>query len=106
MNRQAKRMMQRQKTTGPDRLEAMRERRAAMATSRTATGPKRARTSTRQFLKDVRLELKKVQWPTRQEMIAYTIVVLVAVVVLTSLVFAMDLGFSKAVLHIFGNGAS
>ena len=106
MNRQAKRMMQRQKTTGPDRLEAMRERRAAMATSRTAAGgPKRPRTSTKQFLKDVRLELKKVQWPTRQEMVAYTIVVLVAVVVLTSLVFAMDLGFSKAVLHIFGNGA-
>ena len=105
MNRQAKRMMQRQKTTGPDRLEAMRERRAAMATTRTATGPKRPRTTTRQFLKDVRLELRKVQWPTRQEMIAYTIVVLVAVVVLTSLVFAMDLGFSKAVLHIFGNGA-
>ena len=36
---------------------------------------------------------------------AYTIVVLVAVVILTSTVFAMDLGFSKAVLHIFGNGA-
>jgi preprotein translocase subunit SecE len=105
MNRQAKRMMQRQKTTGPDRLEAMRERRAAVASARTGTGPKRSRTTVKQFMKDVRLELKKVQWPTRQEMISYTVVVLIAVVVLTSLVFAMDLAFSKAVLHIFGNGA-
>ena len=43
-------------------------------------------------------------WPTLQEMIAYTIVVLVAVVFLTSLVFGMDLGFSKAVIKIFGPG--
>jgi preprotein translocase subunit SecE len=105
MNRQAKRMMQRQKATSQDRLEAMRERRAAAAGGRAAGGPRRPRTTIRQFLKEVRGELRKVQWPTRQEMVAYTVVVLVAVVVLTSLVFAMDLGFSKAVLRIFGNGA-
>jgi preprotein translocase subunit SecE len=35
-------------------------------------------------------------------MIAYTVVVLVAVVVLTALVFGMDVAFSKAVLQIFG----
>ena len=97
MNRQAKRMMQRQKATGQDRLEAMRTRRAA-------TTERRKRTPPAQFLKEVRAELKKVNWPTRQEMIAYTIVVLVAVVFLTSLVFAMDLGFSKAVIKIFGPG--
>ena len=43
-------------------------------------------------------------WPTRSELVTYTIVVLVTVVVLTSLVFALDLGFSKAVLKIFGQG--
>ena len=97
MNRQAKRMMQRQKATGQDRLEAMRQRRAVSAERGKRTPP-------RQFIKEVALELKKVNWPTRQEMIAYTVVVLVAVVFLTSLVFAMDLGFSKAVLRIFGPG--
>ena len=97
MNRQAKRMMQRQKATGQDRLEAMRQRRQVSTERRKRTPPS-------QFLKEVRAELKKVNWPTRQEMIAYTIVVLVAVVFLTSLVFAMDLGFSKAVLRIFGPG--
>jgi preprotein translocase subunit SecE len=97
MNRQAKRMMQRQKATSQDRLEAMRQRRSVMT-------ERKQRTPLRQFLKEVRQELKKVNWPTRREMIAYTVVVLAAVVVLTSLVFGLDLGFSKAVLHVFGTG--
>ena len=97
MNRQAKRMMQKQKATSDDRLEAMRQR-------RTVTAERKQRTPMRVFLKEVRAELKKVNWPTRQEMVAYTIVVLVAVVVLTSLVFGMDLVFAKGVLRIFGQG--
>jgi preprotein translocase subunit SecE len=97
MNRQAKRMMQKQKATSEDRLEAMRQR-------RTVTAERKQRTPMRVFLKEVRAELKKVNWPTRQEMIAYTVVVLVAVVVLTSMVFGMDLAFSKGVLKVFGTG--
>src|SRR5437870_3205062 len=97
MNRQAKRLMQKQKATSEDRLEAMRQRRTVMA-------ERKQRTPIRVFLKEVRAELKKVAWPTRQEMIAYTVVVLVAVVVLTSMVFGMDLGFSKAVIKVFGTG--
>jgi preprotein translocase subunit SecE len=95
MNRQAKRMMQRQRATSQDRVEAMRQRRSV-----TTDGKKR--TPPRQFLKEVRQELKKVNWPSREEMIAYTVVVLVAVVVLTAMVFGMDVAFSKAVLQIFG----
>ena len=67
------------------------------------TAERRQRTKPRQFLKEVRQELKKVAWPTRQELWAYTVVVLVSVVVLTSFVFGLDYGFSKGVLHIFGN---
>jgi preprotein translocase subunit SecE len=98
VNRQAKRMMQKQRATGQDRLEAMRQRRAAPQER------KRVRTPPRQFLKEVRQELRKVNWPSREEMIAYTVVVLVAVVFLTSLVFGMDLAFSNTVLRIFGQG--
>ncbi len=97
MNRQAKRMMQRQKATGEDRVQAMRQRRA-VATERSK------RTPPRRFLKEVAVELKKVAWPTRREMFAYTVVVLVAVVVLTSLVFGMDLVFSRGVLNFFSPG--
>jgi preprotein translocase subunit SecE len=98
MNRQAKRMMQRQKATSQDRVQAMRERRAV-----TATTERRKRVPIRQFLKEVRVELNKVNWPTRQELMAYTVVVVVAVVVLTSLVFGLDLVFAKGVFRVFGN---
>lgn len=98
MNRQAKRMMQKQKATGQDRMEAMRQRQRAVA-------EKRKRTPPVQFLREVRAELRKVAWPTRTELLSYTVVVLVAVVVLTSLVFGLDLSFSKAVLQIFGPDA-
>jgi preprotein translocase subunit SecE len=98
MNRQTKRMMQRQKATSQDRLQAMRERRTITTQER-----RRQRPSISTFLKEVRQELRKVFWPTRQEMIAYTVVVVVAVVVLTSLVFGLDLAFSKAVIHVIGN---
>jgi preprotein translocase subunit SecE len=97
MNRQAKRMMQKQKATSQDRAEAMRQRQRVSA-------ERRKRTPLRQFLKEVRAELRKVNWPTRRELLGYTVVVLVAVVFLTALVFAMDLTFSKVVLRVFNNG--
>ena len=49
-------------------------------------------------------ELRKVNWPSRQEMFAYTTVVVVAVVFLTSLVFGLDLVFTKGVLRVLGAG--
>jgi preprotein translocase subunit SecE len=91
-------MMQRQKATPQDRAQAVRERR------QTITDRQRKRTSPMQFLKEVRAELRKVNWPTRKEVVSYTTVVLVAVVFLTSLVFGLDLFFSKIVLRVFGQG--
>jgi preprotein translocase subunit SecE len=61
---------------------------------------KRKRTGARQFLREVRLELKKVDWPTRKELITYTIVVLVTITVLTSFVFGVDYVFSKLVFSL------
>jgi preprotein translocase subunit SecE len=107
MNRQAKRMMQRQKATGQDRMEAMRQRRSVTAGGGPGGGglrERRKRIPAREFLKEVRAELRKVAWPSRQEMIAYTVVVLVSVVFLTSLVFGMDFVFTKGVLRVFGQG--
>jgi preprotein translocase subunit SecE len=94
-----KRMQRRQgaERTGVDRAAA------AQTTRRAAAQEKRKRTPPRQFLKEVRQELKKVNWPTRQELIAYTIVVLVSVTVLTTYVFGLDFVFSKVVLNLFGS---
>ena len=51
-----------------------------------------------QFMREVRVELKRVGWPTRQQMIAFTTVTLITTVVLTVFTFALDFGFRRAVL--------
>ena len=96
MNRQMKRAQRRQGTQVERAQAATQARRAQLQ-------QKRERTSARQFLKEVRQELKKVIWPTRQELVTYTIVVLVTVTVLTSLVFGLDVLFSRFVLDVFTN---
>ena len=63
---------------------------------------KRERTKPRQFIKEVIGELRKVAWPTRQEVVAYSIVVLVSVVVIATIIFGMDYVFTKAILALFG----
>lgn len=49
------------------------------------------------YFKGVRSELKKVTWPTRSEVINYTIVVAVIVSFLTIFVAGLDFGFSEAI---------
>jgi len=88
-NRETKRMLQKQES---------RQRAAQPAPARPAT---KQRTSPKQFLDEVRIELRKVAWPTRPEVVNSTIIVLVAVTVLTSLIFGYDWLFSRTVLWIF-----
>lgn len=58
------------------------------------------------FLRQVIGEMKKVVTPTRKELINYTIVVLVFVVIVMSIVTVLDLGFGKLVLWVFGGNIS
>jgi preprotein translocase subunit SecE len=48
----------------------------------------------------VRGELRKVAWPTRDEVVKYSIVVLVTVVFLTAMIFALDFVFGEFVLKL------
>jgi preprotein translocase subunit SecE len=43
-----------------------------------------------QFVRDVRLELKKVTWPTRSEVVSTTVVVMIAVVFFAAFLWAVD----------------
>lgn len=52
------------------------------------------------YLKDVRVELTKVAWPTRQEVTAFTIVVLVTVLFFSLFVGSLDFLFA-ALVRIF-----
>ena len=54
------------------------------------------------YVRQVVAELRKVVWPTRSELITYTTVVLVFVVIMTSVVSAFDFVFAKGVLAVFG----
>jgi preprotein translocase subunit SecE len=49
------------------------------------------------FLHDVRIEMGKVTWPTRRDLMQSTIVVLVAVAIATVYVFGLDEIFSQTV---------
>ena len=61
------------------------------------SGPKKQRVTVSQFLTEVRAEMKKVTWPTRDEVVSYTIVVLVTTVLMGGLVYFADILFTKLV---------
>lgn len=54
------------------------------------------------FLREVVAELRKVIWPTRNQMVTYTIVVLVFVSFMVALVFLLDSLFAEGVALLFG----
>jgi preprotein translocase subunit SecE len=56
------------------------------------------------FLRQVINELRKVVTPTRKELVSYTGVVLVFVVIMMVLVSLLDLGFGNLVAWVFGDG--
>jgi len=55
-----------------------------------------------QFVKEVRAELKKVSWPTNKELVSYTGVVGLAVVIVCALIWVCDTAFAKLFRIILG----
>ena len=54
------------------------------------------------YIRQVVAEMKKVIWPNRQQMVNYTIVVLVFLAFMTILIGLVDLGLAKLMLQVFG----
>ncbi|MCU1664720.1 MAG: preprotein translocase subunit SecE [Pseudonocardiales bacterium] len=54
------------------------------------------------FLREVVAELRKVIWPSRKQLVTYTMVVLVFVSFMVALVWVLDLVFAQGVLLVFG----
>jgi preprotein translocase subunit SecE len=63
---------------------------------------KRDRTSPALFTRQVVAELRKVIWPTRKELVTYTVVALAFVIFMTVIVTSLDYGFTKLFFAIFG----
>jgi len=74
------------------------------AERRSGSGPtaKRDRTSPALFTRQVAAELRKVIWPTRNELVTYTAAALVFVVILSTIVLTLDYGFTKLMFWVFG----
>ncbi|MEU3190904.1 preprotein translocase subunit SecE [Streptomyces sp. NPDC006992] len=54
------------------------------------------------FYRQIIAELRKVVWPTRQQLSTYTSVVIVFVVIIIALVFVIDYGLTEVMKHVFG----
>lgn len=90
MNREQKRAAQRAGQVNADGSPVtVRDRRQP------AQRLKSERTSPADFVREVRGELKKVSWPARPEVIRYSIIVLIALVLFTLFVFALDFVFEQ-----------
>ena len=72
----------------------------------TRGGSTHKRTSIPTFYRQVVAELRKVVYPTQEQLITYFIVVMVFVVFMMTLVSALDLGFGKLVFWVFGGSSS
>ena len=60
------------------------------------------RTNPITFYRQVVAELRKVVWPTQQQVITYFFVVLVFVAVMMAYVAGLDFGLGKAMFAVFG----
>ena len=69
---------------------------------RSGDAPKR--TSLPTFYRQVVAELRKVVWPTQEQLVTYFFVVMFFVIVMMSIVSALDLGFGKLAFAIFAGG--
>jgi preprotein translocase subunit SecE len=50
-----------------------------------------------QFLREVKVELKKVTWPTRKQTVGSTVVVLILVLIISFFLGAVDIGLSSLI---------
>src|SRR5688500_13498856 len=103
MNRETKRMLQRQGSldeNGNPVAQSREDVAARVAASR--QGPRRSVLGRFiQWLKDVWAERKKVVWPTRAETLRYTWIVIVTLIVVVGYILVLDFGFAKGAGFLF-----
>jgi len=63
---------------------------------------KQDRTTPALFTRQVVSELRKVIWPTRNELATYTAVALVFIIFMSTIVLTLDYGFTKLMFWVFG----
>ncbi len=74
---------------------------AAMDENPIVGKPKELWTSTRDFVRDTNAEMKKVTWPSRNEVVGTTVVVLVATIIFAVYLWGCDIVFYKMIDFLF-----
>ncbi len=72
-----------------------------VATPRDARPPERGeRVGPAEYVREVRAEMRRVNWPTKSEVVNYTIVVTLTVLIVTAFIAGLDYLFAEGVLRI------
>ena len=80
-------------------IREKKKKQVTTAITKTAAGKPKSNfiTSSIQFLREVKFELKKVTWPTRKQTMGSTIVVIILVTIIAFFLGAVDIGLSSLV---------
>ncbi|HWB89340.1 MAG TPA: preprotein translocase subunit SecE [Acidimicrobiia bacterium] len=101
-NRQIRRLQEveerRRKKESGGQSRAQRRAAALQARAQEPSERKSIVARLKDYLHEVRVELRKVTWPTREQMIAFTSVTLITSLVLTIVVFGFDVGAKELIL--------
>ncbi|MEM7342519.1 MAG: preprotein translocase subunit SecE [Actinomycetota bacterium] len=62
------------------------------------------RVTPRQYISEVNTELRRVMWPSRNEVINYTIVVMITLAVVTAFIAGLDWGFGRLIIELLRLG--
>lgn len=74
----------------------------ALAKTRTEPGKIKSYLNTSiQFLREVKVELKKVTWPTRRQAMGSTLVVIILVMIISLFLGVVDIGLSSLIRVVF-----
>ena len=85
------------------KMRRMQAKEEARAKKQQQPTKRKERTGVLQFFQEVRAELKKVTWPSREELATYTIVVFAVSTVLTFYIAGLDYVFTRAILSVMRN---
>ena len=104
MNRETKRMTDRQVVkeadVDADGFPEIGDAGSAPRAAR-ATQVRGRRTTPAQFAREIRDELRQVAWPSRAEMVNYSMVVFFTLVLMVGLIFLLNFAFGRGVFFMF-----
>ena len=101
MNREMRRLQEREERRQKKEGGGSRAQRKASQLQTRSQAPKERKSFFRrvaEYLHEVRVEMRKVTWPTWDQMKAFTAVTVITSVVLTAVIFGLDVAAKQAVL--------